>query len=65
VDTRTGKTIVRINPRFYRPAEVDLLIGDAAKARDKLGWGARTSMESLCRMMVEADLRRNEHGFSF
>ncbi|WP_426700844.1 GDP-mannose 4,6-dehydratase [Rhodanobacter sp. Col0626] len=65
VDTRTGKTVVRINPRHYRPAEVDLLIGDADKARVALGWSTETSLESLCRMMVEADLRRNEHGFSF
>jgi GDPmannose 4,6-dehydratase len=65
VDTRTGKTLVRINPRFYRPAEVDLLIGDASKAKAVLGWSSQASLESLCRMMVEADLRRNEHGFSF
>ncbi|WP_449429435.1 GDP-mannose 4,6-dehydratase [Rhodanobacter umsongensis] len=65
VDARTGKTLVRINPRFQRPAEVDLLIGDAGKAKAKLGWVTQTSLESLCRMMVEADLRRNEHGFSF
>ncbi|HET9033814.1 MAG TPA: GDP-mannose 4,6-dehydratase [Dokdonella sp.] len=65
VDARTGKTLVRINPRHYRPAEVDLLIGDASKARAALGWSAQTSLESLCRMMVEADLRRNQHGFSF
>jgi GDPmannose 4,6-dehydratase len=65
IDMRTGKTLVRINPRYYRPAEVDLLIGDASKAREKLGWAAETSLESLCRMMVEADMRRNEHGFSF
>jgi GDPmannose 4,6-dehydratase len=64
VDTRSGKTLVRINPRFHRPAEVDLLIGDARKARERLGWTAETSLESLCRMMVEADLHRNEHGVS-
>jgi GDPmannose 4,6-dehydratase len=65
VDRRNGRTLVRINPRFYRPAEVDLLIGDSSKARRLLGWSAETSLESLCRMMVDADLRRNEHGFSF
>ena len=64
-DARSGKTVVRINPRFHRPAEVDLLIGDAGKAKRQLGWSAETSLESLCRMMVEADLRRNENGFSF
>ena len=65
IDMKTGKTLVRINPRFHRPAEVDLLIGDSKKAKDKLGWMSHTSLESLCRMMVEADLRRNEHGLSF
>ncbi|MCP9780692.1 MULTISPECIES: GDP-mannose 4,6-dehydratase [Cyanobium] len=65
VDTATGKTIVRVNPRFHRPAEVDLLIGNPAKAREKLGWAPETTLEQLCQMMVTADLRRNEAGFSF
>jgi len=65
IDARTGKVVVAINPRFYRPAEVDLLIGSAAKARAKLGWEPRTSLEELCRMMVEADLRRIARGVSF
>ena len=65
VDTRSGKTVVRVDPRFYRPAEVDLLIGDPAKAKAKLGWEPRTNLEQLCQMMVEADLRRNEAGNSF
>jgi GDPmannose 4,6-dehydratase len=62
---RTGKELVRVSPRFYRPAEVDLLIGDAAKARRELGWEPKTTLEQLCQMMVDADLRRNELGFSF
>jgi GDPmannose 4,6-dehydratase len=65
IDVATGRTILRINPRFYRSAEVDLLIGDASHAASKLGWQAQTSLENLCRMMVEADLRRNEVGASF
>jgi len=65
VDVATGQTVMRVDPRFYRPAEVDLLIGDPTKAREKLGWKPQTSLEELCRMMVEADLRRNEKGFSF
>ncbi|MGF6351085.1 GDP-mannose 4,6-dehydratase [Variovorax sp. W2I14] len=65
VDTSTGKTVMRINPKFYRPAEVELLIGDPAKAKAKLGWEPRTTLEQLCQMMVEADLRRNTQGFSF
>jgi GDPmannose 4,6-dehydratase len=56
---------MRINPEFHRPAEVDLLIGDPAKAKRELGWEAKTSLEDLCSMMVEADLRRNTAGSSF
>jgi GDPmannose 4,6-dehydratase len=65
VDTATGKTVMRINPKFYRPAEVELLIGNPAKAKAKLGWEPKTTLEELCQMMVEADLRRNRQGFSF
>jgi GDPmannose 4,6-dehydratase len=65
IDTATGKTVMRINPHFYRPAEVELLIGDPARAKDKLGWEPKTTLEELCAMMVEADLRRNNIGFSF
>ncbi|CAD9226546.1 GDP-mannose 4,6-dehydratase [Burkholderia cenocepacia] len=65
IDRLSGKTIVRINPKFYRPAEVDLLIGDPRKAREELGWEPRTTLEDLCQMMVEADIRRNEAGASF
>ena len=60
VDTQSGKTIVRVNPDFYRPAEVDLLVGDASKAAGDLGWTAATTLEGLCAMMVEADLKRNQ-----
>lgn len=65
VDRRSGKTIVRVNPAFYRPAEVDLLIGDPKKARDELGWAPKTSLEALCEMMVETDVARNKKGTSF
>lgn len=64
-DQATGKVLVQVNPKFYRPAEVELLIGDPQKAKDELGWEPKTSLEKLCRMMVQADLRRNEQGFSF
>ena len=60
-----GRTVMRINPKFYRPAEVDLLIGDASKAHDALGWKPTTTLEQLCDLMVQADMRRNERGFSF
>ncbi len=65
MDVATGKTLVKVNPKFYRPAEVELLIGNPAKAKAKLGWEPKTTLEQLCQMMVEADLRRNEIGFSF
>jgi GDPmannose 4,6-dehydratase len=65
IDRRTGKTLVRVNPAFYRPAEVELLIGDATKARDELGWESQTSLEALCQMMVDADLQRNAEKASF
>jgi GDPmannose 4,6-dehydratase len=65
LDASTGRELVRINPKFYRPAEVDLLIGDASKARDVLGWEAKTTLEELARMMVEKDIERNGRGFSF
>lgn len=57
-DTKTGKTVVKINPRFYRPAEVELLIGSPQKAKDLLGWEPKTTLHELCQMMVEADIRR-------
>jgi GDPmannose 4,6-dehydratase len=59
VDANTGKMIVRVNPSFYRPAEVELLIGNADKAKRELGWSPETTLEELCQMMVDADLRRN------
>ncbi len=65
VDIRSGKTLVRVDPRFYRPAEVDQLVGDASHARTQLGWQPGTSLESLCDMMVQADIRRVQAGVSF
>lgn len=65
IDTKTNKVIVRVNPKFYRPAEVELLIGNPEKAKLELGWEPKTTLEQLCQLMVEADIRRNEAGFSF
>jgi GDPmannose 4,6-dehydratase len=65
LNVQTGQVVVKINPVYQRPAEVDLLIGDPAKAMKKLGWKAETSLETLCQMMVEADLVRNRQGHSF
>jgi len=65
VDRRTGITRVKVNPQFYRPAEVELLIGDASLAKERLGWAPNTTLEQLCQLMVEADLKRAKHGTSF
>ena len=65
IDSASGKVLVKINPKFYRPAEVELLIGNPEKAMNTLGWAPKTTLEELCRMMVIADLGRNERGFSF
>jgi len=65
IDSRTGKAVVVVNPRFYRPAEVDLLIGNPEKAKNALGWEPKTTLENLCRLMVDADLQRVQSGKSF
>ncbi len=58
VDRRSGKVWIRISPEFYRPAEVDLLIGDPGKAKDKLGWSSTMPLETLAENMLYADLAR-------
>jgi len=65
IDKATNKKIIQINPKFFRPAEVDLLIGDPKKAFDVLGWKPTTTLQELCTLMVEADLKRNKDNFSF
>jgi GDPmannose 4,6-dehydratase len=65
IDAASGKVLVQVNPKFYRPAEVELLIGDPARAKRDLGWEPTTTLEELCDMMVKADLKRVEQGFSF
>jgi GDPmannose 4,6-dehydratase len=71
-DTATGKCVVSIDPRYFRPTEVDTLLGDASKAEQKLGWKPRTSFQSLVREMMQADVesaKRDElikqHGFRY
>lgn len=64
-NVKTGKTLVKVNPKFYRPAEVDLLIGDPKKANDILDWKAKTTLEELCEMMVISDIERNKNGKSY
>jgi len=57
VDAKTGQVLIKLNPKYLRPSEVDLLIGDPSKAITKLGWKPKTDLNSLVRMMVEADIR--------
>ena len=64
-DKKTGKVVVKVNPEFFRPAEVDLLIGDASKAKEQLNWSAKTNLNELCAMMVKADLERAKNGVEF
>jgi GDPmannose 4,6-dehydratase len=65
VDKASGKVIAKVDPAYYRPAEVDLLIGDPAKAKAVLGWTPTMTLEQLCQLMVEADLRRVDQGWMF
>ena len=64
-DSNSGKEIVVVNSKYYRPAEVELLIGDPTKAKQVLGWEPSTNLETLCKFMVDADLIRNKNGSSF
>ena len=61
VDKKSGKTVVRIDPSYFRPTEVDLLVGDASKARQKLGWKPKTSFAQLVKDMVASDLEDAKH----
>jgi GDPmannose 4,6-dehydratase len=63
-DAKSGRTLVKVSPQFFRPAEVDLLLGDASKAKKLLGWEPKTSVAKLCQMMVEADIDRQKRGFT-
>lgn len=62
-DKKSGQILVNVDPRYFRPAEVDVLQGDATRAKEKLGWSATTDVESLAKMMVEYDLRYDTYGF--
>jgi GDPmannose 4,6-dehydratase len=58
IDKKTGKVLVEVSPEFFRPAEVNILLGDSSKIRERLGWQPRTKFEDLVPIMVEADIRR-------
>ncbi|AIB16733.1 GDP-mannose 4,6-dehydratase (plasmid) [Azospirillum argentinense] len=65
LDSRTGAVLVEVDPRYFRPTEVDLLLGDPSKARARLGWHHRTSFLDLVREMMESDLQRIQRGPHF
>ena len=58
IDTKSGKKIIRVDKSYYRPTEVKLLLGDASKAKEKLGWEPKTSFKDLVRMMTHEDLKK-------
>jgi GDPmannose 4,6-dehydratase len=62
VDKKSGRVLVRVNPKLYRPAEVEQLLGDSSKAREKLGWTPKVKFAELCKMMIDADIARAEQG---
>lgn len=60
IDDKTGNTIIKIDPYYFRPAEVDLLIGDASKAKEQLGWKPKVTFEGLVKLMVSSDLEEEK-----
>lgn len=58
IDKKSGKTLIKIDEKYFRPAEVDFLLGDATKAKEKLGWIPKTGFKELVKIMVEGDLTR-------
>jgi GDPmannose 4,6-dehydratase len=58
IDCNTGNVLVKVNPKYYRPAEVELLLGNAEKAQKVLGWRTKVGFQSLCQMMMQADIER-------
>jgi GDPmannose 4,6-dehydratase len=65
IDSSTGKILVEIDPRYYRPTEVDILIGDPSKAKEKLGWKPKVKLEELVKIMIKADEKAVEQNHSF
>ena len=62
INKATGDVVVEIDPKYYRPAEVELLWGDASKAEKELGWKAKTSLKELVKIMVQYDLKYDNYG---
>ena len=63
INEKDARVLVKINPKYYRPAEVELLLGDASKAKNVLGWESKTSLDELVKIMVDYDLEHNDYGF--
>jgi GDPmannose 4,6-dehydratase len=61
IDGESGRTLIEIDKQYFRPTEVDILQGDATKAKEKLGWSPKVGFEELVKMMVVADLEEAEH----
>ncbi|NMB64226.1 MAG: GDP-mannose 4,6-dehydratase [Spirochaetes bacterium] len=59
-DEKTGKVLVKVNPAYFRPAEVDILVGDPTKAKTELGWEAKVKYKELAEIMLQKDLERNK-----
>ena len=59
-DAETGKILVKVNPEFYRPAEVDMLIGDYSKAKSELGWEPKVKYKELAEIMLKSDIEKNK-----
>ena len=65
INVKTGKVAVQVNPKFFRPCEVELLIGNPDKAKNDLGWSPSTSVQELCKLMVDSDIERNKSNAVF
>jgi GDPmannose 4,6-dehydratase len=61
VDKATGNILIAVDPQYFRPTEVDILVGDASKAKEILGWEPKVTLEELVKMMVKADLKEAAH----
>jgi GDPmannose 4,6-dehydratase len=65
IDAKTGEVLVKIDPRYFRPTEVEALLGDPGKARQRLGWRAEVGFDEIVREMIESDLQRSQEVRSF
>jgi len=59
-DAKTGNVLIKIDPRYFRPTEVEFLLGDPSKAKTKLGWKPKTSFDELVKMMIQEDVKEAE-----